>query len=233
MIKKIGLVKKRQDLTRQQFKEYWLNNHSKLEKESAQNNPVRRIVASFVVGENPAPFDGMVELYWDNEEDMKAQAAGGQGKIMAADEKNFCDQSAAPVFVVAEEYVMAEKSPRQYKEGGFKKVGFVKKRQGLTRQQFKEYWLNNHSKLEKESAQNNPVRRIVASFVVGEGPAPFDGMVELYWATEEEMKAQAAGPQGKIMAEDEKNFCDQSAAPVFVVTEEYVMAVKTPFRTAV
>ena len=114
-----------------------------------------------------------------------------------------------------------------------KKIGLVKKRQDLTRQQFKEYWLNNHSKLEKESAQKNPVRRIVASFVVGENPAPFDGMVELYWATEEEMKAQAAGPQGKIMAEDEKNFCDQSAAPVFVVTEEYLMAAKTPWRTAV
>jgi hypothetical protein len=34
------------------------------------------------------------------------------------------------------------------------------------------------------------------------------------------------------MAEDEKNFCDQSAPPVFVVTEEYVMAVKTPWPTA-
>ncbi len=233
MIKKIGLVKKRSDLTRQQFKEYWLNNHSKLEKESAINNPVRKIVASFVVGEAPAPFDGMVELYWATEEDMKAQAAGPQGKIMAEDEKNFCDQSTPPVFVVAEEYVMAEKLPRQSVEGGFKKVGFVKKRQDLTRQQFKEYWLNNHSKLEKESAINNPVRKIVASFVVGEAPAPFDGIVELYWATEEDMKAQAAGPQGKIMAEDEKNFCDQSTPPVFVVTNEFIMAAKTPWPTAI
>ena len=36
MIKIVGLVKRRPDLTREQFKDYWLKNHSKLEKESAE-----------------------------------------------------------------------------------------------------------------------------------------------------------------------------------------------------
>ena len=116
-----------------------------------------------------------------------------------------------------------------------KAVGFVKKRKDFTSEQFKEYWLNNHSKLEKESVQKNPVRKIVASFVMGEaiGKAPFDGMVELYWASVEDMKAQFAGPQRAIMREDEKNSCDLSEEPVFVITEEYVMAEKTPRRTAI
>ncbi len=231
MIKVVGLVWKRPDLTRQQFKDYWINNHSKLEKGSTEKNPVRRIVASFAVGEEPAYFDGMVELYFASPEDLKAQFAGPQRALMKEDEKNFCDQSKDPVFIIAEEHVMAEKTPRQYKEGGVKAVGLVWKRPDLTRQQFKDYWLNNHSKLEKGSTEKNPVVRIVASYAIGEDPAPFDGMVELYWTSLDDMKAQFAGSQRALMKEDEKNFCDQSKDPVFVVTEEYVMAVKSPWQT--
>jgi uncharacterized protein (TIGR02118 family) len=150
---------------------------------------------------------------------------------MAEDEKNFCDQSKDPVFIIAEEYVMAEKLPREYKEGGVKGVGLVWRRYDFTRRQFKDYWVTNHSKLEKGSCEKNPVTRIVASFALGEDPAPFDGMVELYWTSLEDMKIQNAGPQRAIMAEDEKNFCDQSRQPVFVPTEEYLMAVKSPWQT--
>ena len=120
-----------------------------------------------------------------------------------------------------------------------KVVGFVKKRPDLTREQFKEYWLKNHSKLEKESAENNPVRRIVASFATGEKVGyiqkdpPWDGMVELCFASVEEMRAQLTGPQRGVMREDEKNFIDVSEEAVFVVTEEYVMAEKTPRETGV
>ncbi len=117
-----------------------------------------------------------------------------------------------------------------------KVVGFVRKRKDLTREQFKDYWLNNHNKLEKESTEKNPVRKIVASFATGEklmGEEPFfDGMVELYFASVEEMKAQMAGPQPRIMKEDEKNFCDPDYR-VFVLTEEYIMAEKTPRRAAI
>ena len=73
MIKVVGFVRKREDLTRQQFKDYWLNEHSKLARNSLASNPVRKIVASFVSAElvGSTPFDGMVELYFYNIEDMR------------------------------------------------------------------------------------------------------------------------------------------------------------------
>jgi len=43
----------------------------------------------------------------------------------------------------------------------------------------------------------------------------------------EEMKAQMSGPQPQIMKEDEKNFCDPDYR-MFVITEEFLMAEKTP-----
>jgi len=110
MIKVIGFVRKREDLTVQQFRDYWLNEHIKLERASLENNPVRKIVASFVTEEliGKTPFDGMVELYFDSLEDMKKQWSGEQDAIMQEDEKNFCDPDYR-VFALTDEYVIAER----------------------------------------------------------------------------------------------------------------------------
>jgi uncharacterized protein (TIGR02118 family) len=106
-----------------------------------------------------------------------------------------------------------------------KVIGFVKKRDDMTRRQFRDYWLNEHGKLACKSLENNPVRRIVASFVTEElvGETPFDGMVELYFDSLEDMRAQWSGPQDEIMREDEGNFCDPGYR-VFALTEEYRIA---------
>ena len=116
MVKAVIFIKRRKDLTREQFKEYWLTHHWKLEKENAENNWVRRIVASFAVDDDSLPeppFDGMVELYFDSIDDMKKDVQGEQRKIMYADEENFCDHSAEQVVVITQEYLMAVKTPRE------------------------------------------------------------------------------------------------------------------------
>lgn len=114
MVKAVIFIKRRKDLTREQFKEYWLTQHSKLEKENAEKNWVRKIVASFAIEDESLPeppFDGMVELYFDSMEDLKRDVQGEQRKIMYADEENFCDHSEEQVVVVTEEYLMAVKTP--------------------------------------------------------------------------------------------------------------------------
>jgi len=115
MIKAVGLFKKRKDLTREQFKEYWLTKHIELERKNTGKYFVKRIVASFVVGDNPdedTPFDGMVELYFSSMEDFKAHISGPMPEIMQEDEKNFCDPDYR-VFVATEEYIMVEETPRR------------------------------------------------------------------------------------------------------------------------
>ncbi len=110
----------------------------------------------------------------------------------------------------------------------FKIVRFVKRRKDLTQQQFKDYWLNEHSKLEKIVMEKTPTRKIVASFATGEmigGKEPlFDGMVELYYDTLEDMRASFAGDIPAMMRNDERNFVDLSEEAVRLVTEEYVMS---------
>lgn len=112
-----------------------------------------------------------------------------------------------------------------------KAVIFIKRRKDLTREQFKQYWLTQHVKLEKENAEKNWVRKIVASFaieVASMPEPPFDGMVELYFDTIDDLKRDVEGAQRQVMYADEENFCDHSEEQVVVVTEEYLMAVKTP-----
>lgn len=120
--------------------------------------------------------------------------------------------------------------------GLIKAVIFVKRRKDLTREQFKEYWLTHHSRLEKENAEKNWVRKIVASFTVEDDSLPeppFDGMVELYFESIGDMKKDVQGEQRKIMYADEENFCDHSEEQLVVITQEYLMAVKTPCETTV
>lgn len=104
MIKVIGMVRKRADMTHAEFRAYWLNRHSRLEKASLATNPVKRIVANFwqdnLVG--TSPFDGMVELYYDNIEDMRRVWCSGHDDTMRADEANFCDPDFRAFCIVEE-----------------------------------------------------------------------------------------------------------------------------------
>jgi uncharacterized protein (TIGR02118 family) len=113
MVKVAIVMYKRKDLTREQFKNYWLNHHKKLELDSLRRDPVRKIVVSFatdvVMGAKDVPWDALVELYFDSVEDMKKQFAGVRDSIMFEDEKNFIDHSEPRILVLTEEYVIGEK----------------------------------------------------------------------------------------------------------------------------
>lgn len=104
MIKVIGLVRRKREMTRAEFKDYWLTQHVRLEKAGLASGAVRRIVANFtgeeMIGE--APFDGMVELYYDSVEEMRRSWSGGSDEVMKADEANFCDPDYRIFFVTDE-----------------------------------------------------------------------------------------------------------------------------------
>ena len=106
-LKIIRSVFRRRDLTHAQFKDYWLKNHSRLEDRVIAESPVQRIVASFALpepGTEPA-FDGMVELYFRNLEDIRSMFAGPVPAMMRKDEENFVQMDAPAVRLVAEEFL--------------------------------------------------------------------------------------------------------------------------------
>lgn len=117
-----------------------------------------------------------------------------------------------------------------------KAVMVFKRRPGTTREEFKHYWLTKHALLEKENVENKWVQKIVASFPIEDeslGEPPWDGMVELYFDSIEDMKRDVEGEQRQVMYEDEKNFMDHTFPEMLCVTQEYLMGVKTPRESGI
>jgi len=231
MHKIIRMVKRRKDMTLAQFKDYWLTTHAELHRKSLDMAPVQKVVASFSTGEVALggvepQFDAMTAVYFNSLEDLRAAKAGPMGKMMLEDEKNFVDH--APISIVAEEFIMSQKPGADKllkKAGQLKIIRTVYRRRDLSFQQFKDYWLNNHSKLEDRVVKESPTQYIVATFAVTEpGKEPdMDGMVELYYQSQDDIRAMFASKIPQMMRDDEQNFVQMDAPAIRAVTEEHVI----------
>ena len=111
-LKIIRTVTRRSDLAHSRFKEYWLKNHSKLEERVIAQTAMQRIVATFALPEKDRKpdFDGMAELYFNGLEDIRTMFAGPVPAMMRKDEENFVQMDAPAVRLVAEEYVIGDKT---------------------------------------------------------------------------------------------------------------------------
>jgi uncharacterized protein (TIGR02118 family) len=234
-IKIVRLVKRRADLSLAQFKNYWLTRHAEHERRAIEATPLQKVVASIATGEialggADPPFDGMVALYFKSLEDARATLSGPETAAMREDAKNFVDPRSSPQ-LFADEYLVSEKedaSGTLRRSGQLKTIRTISRRRDLTHAQFKDYWLNQHSRLEREVIEITSMQRIIASFALPENPAvpEFDGLAELYFATVEDIRAMFAGPVPAMMRKDEENFVQMNAPAVRLVAEEYVIGEK-------
>jgi hypothetical protein len=117
-VKILAFVKKRKDLTREQFKDYWFKEHVKIEKMVLEQTPICKIAANITVKLVPGPgrtsagiewpWDGIAEMYYNSMEDFQAhQKMLQEGKdptrpLLFKDEQNFLDPSEKIVLVVEE-----------------------------------------------------------------------------------------------------------------------------------
>jgi uncharacterized protein (TIGR02118 family) len=80
MFKAIILLKRGEDMTHEDFKTWWLVDHSK---KAATLPGVRKIV--FNLAADGSSFDGISELWFDSKEDFDAAYETDIGKAVAAD----------------------------------------------------------------------------------------------------------------------------------------------------
>ena len=237
MVKIVRMVKRRAEFTPAQFKEYWLTRHAELERRAIETTPLQKVVASISTGEVAAgaaapPFDGMVALYFRSLEEARATFAGPGTAAMRDDARNFTARDPIPPQIFADEYLISEKPGAQTAmkpSAQLKVVRTVYRRRDLSRAQFRDYWLSNHSKLEDQVIAATPMQRIVATFAVDEyrEDPDFDGMAELYFDRVEDIREMFAGPVPAMMRKDEENFVQMDAPAVRLVAEEYLIGEKT------
>ncbi|WP_305984725.1 EthD domain-containing protein [Roseibium sp. MMSF_3544] len=117
MIKLIMCLTRRADLSREQFLDYWLNQHGPFFMENASKMRTKRYLQDHTLdsplntmmrdsrGMMPE-FDGVAEVWFDSEEDLVEAMSSAEGQAFSAallkDEGNFVDHSRSSAFLVRE-----------------------------------------------------------------------------------------------------------------------------------
>jgi len=86
--KAIILLKRKADLSAQDFAAWWLNDHAKL---AAQLPGLRKLCFNLSTDED-APYDGVSELWFDSKEAFEAAYADEIGQAVAADSQSMVSQ---------------------------------------------------------------------------------------------------------------------------------------------
>ena len=119
-----------------------------------------------------------------------------------------------------------------------KLVFCLRRREGMTREEFQDYWLNTHGPLVRRHAQATGCRRYVQVHTTPTplddlisasrgAPEPYDGVAELWWDSVESLVAAASTPEGQAAArellEDERTFIDHGRSPVWLAVEHQLI----------
>jgi len=120
MIKIVFCLRRRADLSREEFQDYWLTHHAPLVRSHADVLGIRRYVqvhsiddaiSTAVAGprHSPEPFDGIAELWLDSLDALMAaggsEAGRAASKDLLEDERRFIDLERSPL-MLADEHVV-------------------------------------------------------------------------------------------------------------------------------
>lgn len=107
-----------------------------------------------------------------------------------------------------------------------KVIGMIKRKSGITMDEFSRYWYQNHAPLVlkivpglKKYVQNHPLR------LPGGGEPKFDGALEMWFEDMEawqKFREWYSGDDGKALREDEQNFMDSTQMVVLIAEEKVI-----------
>jgi uncharacterized protein (TIGR02118 family) len=120
-----------------------------------------------------------------------------------------------------------------------KLVFTLRRREGMTREEFQRYWREQHAPLVKRHADTLRIRRYVQTHSRdtdldellasprGSEPSMYDGVAELWWDSLEDLVAaystEAGRAAGAELLEDEQRFIDLPRSPLWLGEENAVV----------
>jgi uncharacterized protein (TIGR02118 family) len=120
-----------------------------------------------------------------------------------------------------------------------KLVFTLRRREGMTREEFQRYWREEHAALVQRNAETLHIRRYVQvhlretaldeaiSAPRGSQPRFYDGIAELWWDSLEDLNAAFTTEAGQAAAqellEDEQRFIDLPRSPLWLEEENVVI----------
>jgi uncharacterized protein (TIGR02118 family) len=122
MIKLVFTVRRREEMSREEFQRYWREQHAPLVKRQASALRMRRYVQTHAHdtdldqalagprGSEPGVYDGVAEVWWDSLEDLLAavmsEAGRAAGQVLLEDERRFIDLPNSPIWLGEENVVI-------------------------------------------------------------------------------------------------------------------------------
>ena len=122
MIKLVFTLRRREDMTREEFQRYWREQHAPLVRRHADALRIRRYVQVHARdtdldeaiagprGSEPRVYDGVAELWWDSLEELVAafssDAGQAAGRELLEDEQRFIDLPRSPLWLGEENVVI-------------------------------------------------------------------------------------------------------------------------------
>ena len=120
-----------------------------------------------------------------------------------------------------------------------KLVFTLRRREGMSREEFQRYWREEHAALVKQHADVLRIRRYVQthardtdldealSGARGSEPRFYDGVAELWWDSLEDLIAANTSEEGQAaglaLLEDEQRFIDLARSPIWLGEENVVI----------
>jgi uncharacterized protein (TIGR02118 family) len=116
-----------------------------------------------------------------------------------------------------------------------KLVFVIRRREGMTREEFQRYWREEHAELVKRHSGVLRVRRYVQTHARdtdlddalagsrGSEPRQYDGVAELWWDSIDDLVQAATSEEGQTaqqaLLEDERRFIDVANSPIWLGEE--------------
>jgi uncharacterized protein (TIGR02118 family) len=234
MYKHVALLVRQDDMSHEEFVDYWQTNHTPIAKDI---EGVVRYQQVLPTEPTHAEFDGLAELYFETLADLH-EALGSAGsrdydptKAVAAkareDVNNFLAVEERPR-IMGEEIVQKDEVDGDT-DGLYKHSAFLVRQGDMTHHEFVDYWQTNHTPIARE------IEGVVKyNTVIPADPenAEFDGVAELYFDDLEKLY-DALGSEGsrdyapdrgkaKAAREDVDNFLAIDERPRFIGQEQLV-----------
>lgn len=105
MIKLVTLLVRRDDLSHQEFVDYWQTEHAPRAKEMPH---VKKYVTDLPTDPEKSAYDGIAELYFEDVDALAEAFDSDTGQSVEADLQNFAKPDAAPTMIVEEEVQLDE-----------------------------------------------------------------------------------------------------------------------------
>jgi uncharacterized protein (TIGR02118 family) len=174
------LLRRRSDLTRGEFQEYWRRTHGPLVAGFGTALCARRYVQVHTI-DDPAnaamaaarggmedPYDGVAELWWDDEERFAGAMSSSEGQeagaALLADEARFIDLPNSPIWF-SHEYPQVNPTPENLlarPRSSLVKLYYpLRSRGGLSEEDAQLYWRTNHGPLIRSQATASGILRYV------------------------------------------------------------------------